>query len=73
MASSSEHSSVAAVPLWIKIVAYVSSVALPPLGLLLGMYLGYRRSLGHAFLVVLLSTIIAYAWYPLVLGPGPAA
>jgi len=56
------------VPLWLKILAYVTSVVVPPVGLLLGMYLGYRRALGHAFLVVLISTIVAYPWYPLVLG-----
>ncbi len=59
----------AAVSMWVKVLAYVTSIVLPPLGLLMGMYLGYRRVLGHAFLVVLISTLVAYVWYPLVLGP----
>ncbi|GEM_PF-2218652 len=51
---------------WVTVVAYISTVALPALGLLLGMYLGYRRVLLHAFLVVGLSTIVAFFWYRLV-------
>ncbi|MFP4146515.1 MAG: hypothetical protein ACLFSI_02240 [Halorhodospira sp.] len=56
------------VPTWVTILAYISSILLPTLGLLLGMYLGYRRVLLHAFLVVGLSTIAGFFWYPLVLG-----
>ncbi|MFP4648896.1 MAG: hypothetical protein ACLFMS_06835 [Halorhodospira sp.] len=66
MASSTAQRS--GVPTWVTILAYISSILLPTLGLLLGMYLGYRRVLMHAFLVVGLSTIAGFFWYPLVLG-----
>ncbi len=60
------------VSVWVTAAAYISAVALPALGLLLGMYLGYRRVLLHAFLVVGLSTIVAFFWYrivpPMILG-----
>ncbi|MBK5943894.1 hypothetical protein [Halorhodospira halophila] len=61
-----------AVPTWLMVVAYLSAVLLPVVGLLLGIYLGYRRVLLHAFLVVGLSTIASFPMYqyvyPMVLG-----
>ncbi|MBK5936500.1 MULTISPECIES: hypothetical protein [Halorhodospira] len=57
-----------AVPTWLMVVAYLSAVFLPTLGLLLGMYLGYRRVLLHAFVVVGISTIVGFFWYPMVFG-----